>query len=192
MCVLNSDIGEGLCPSQTGENMENYFENRTELTANMMLELYKTKMKRANLLRIIGTVLCGISIVKGLVILMIEHALSKDKIIALVVYAVLITSVWLLPIVRAKRIAKKFGEHKAEKPREYQIHFGETIKFFGKETVELFYQQISGVTCLSEGIVLDIAKKRVLYVSNNGFTKGTFEEFKQFLREKCPHVTIPG
>ena len=171
--------------------METYFENCTELTASMILELYKIKSKRMNWLRIVGTVLCGMGIVKGLAMLMIEHALSKDKIIAIAVFAVLITCVWLLPLVRAKRIANKFGEHKSDKPREYEIHFGETIKCFGKETVELFYQQISGVTCLSECIAVDIAKNRVLYVSNNGFTKGTFEEFKQFLREKCPNVTIP-
>ena len=56
-------------------------------------------------------------------------------------------------------------------------------------TVE--YRKIVRVLRLKHSYVLMIGKRNGVMLDPKGFTKGAFEEFKHFLREKRPDLTIP-
>ena len=61
----------------------------------------------------------------------------------------------------------------------------------GEKTMELDYKQILNAVFMDDHLVLCIQKNMMLFVAYDGFTKGTFSEFKQFLREKRPDLKIP-
>ena len=70
--------------------------------------------------------------------------------------------------------------------------FGETIEIQeGKVRMILDYGEITAVKRLKYTYELKLDKRRAVYVVPECFTKGTFEEFKQFLHTKCPNLTIP-
>ena len=75
---------------------------------------------------------------------------------------------------------------------EVVITFGETIELHeGMVHITLEYRKLVRVLRLKHSYMLMIGKRRGLMLDPNAFTKGTFEEFKQFLREKRPDLTIP-
>ena len=47
------------------------------------------------------------------------------------------------------------------------------------------------VDFFADHVVLGVHKNMMLFIAVDGFTKGTFSEFKQFLREKRPDLKIP-
>ena len=53
------------------------------------------------------------------------------------------------------------------------------------------YHKIHRVVRLKHSYVLMLGKRNGLMLDPNGFTKGTFAQFKQFLREKRPDLIIP-
>ena len=52
------------------------------------------------------------------------------------------------------------------------------------------YADLTGTLRLKHSYKLRFTGRRSLLVNPNGFTKGTFEDFKQFLREKRPDLVI--
>ena len=84
--------------------------------------------------------------------------------------------------------------YKNETDREgkYTVLFGDSIEVRqGNVRTILEYSDIVAITHLKYTYEMKKSKNSALFVDPNGFTKGTFEEFKQFLREKCPNLTIP-
>ena len=75
----------------------------------------------------------------------------------------------------------------------------ETIASFGDHievdegmvhyTIE--YRKLMKVVSLKHSYVLMLGKRNGIILDASAFTKGTFEEFKQFLREKRPDLSIP-
>lgn len=55
----------------------------------------------------------------------------------------------------------------------------------------LEYRKFCRVVHLKHSYVLMIGRRNGLMIDPDGFTKGTFAEFKQFLREKRPDLNIP-
>lgn len=55
----------------------------------------------------------------------------------------------------------------------------------------LDYSAITAVKRLKYTYELKLDKTRAVYIVPEGFTKGTFESFNQFLREKRPDLKIP-
>jgi hypothetical protein len=53
------------------------------------------------------------------------------------------------------------------------------------------YRKIVRVVRLKHSYLLMTSRRTGVLLDPNGFTKGTFEEFKQFLRQKRPDLTIP-
>jgi len=75
---------------------------------------------------------------------------------------------------------------------EVIITFGETIKLHeGMVDITVEYRKIQKVVRLKHSYMLMIGKRNGLMLNPDCFTKGTFEEFKQFLREKRPDLKIP-
>ncbi len=74
----------------------------------------------------------------------------------------------------------------------YRIAFGDAIEVRqGNMRIILDYSEITSVSHLRFSYELKRNKKAAVVVDPEGFTKGTFEEFKQFLREKRPDLIIP-
>ena len=75
---------------------------------------------------------------------------------------------------------------------ETRITVGETIEMDeGIVHVSLEYRKLRRVMHLKHSYVLMLGRRNGLIIDPNGFTKGTFAEFKQFLREKRPDLDIP-
>ena len=75
---------------------------------------------------------------------------------------------------------------------ETVITFGETIELReGMVHLTIEYRKIVRVLRLKHSYMLMMGKHNGVMLDPNGFTKGTFEEFKQFLRAKYPNLTIP-
>ena len=72
------------------------------------------------------------------------------------------------------------------------IIFGDTIELHeGMVHITVEYRKILRVLHLKHSYMLMIGKRNGIMLDPNGFTKGTFSEFKQFLREKRPDLKIP-
>lgn len=61
----------------------------------------------------------------------------------------------------------------------------------GMTHITVEYHKIRRVVHLRHSYVLMIGRRNGVILDPNAFTKGTFAEFKQFLREKRPDLTIP-
>ena len=76
---------------------------------------------------------------------------------------------------------------------ETVITFGDIIEIHeGMMHVTVEYRKIVRVVQLKHSYVLMIGKRNGVILDPNGFTKGTFEEFKQFLRQVRPDLNLPN
>ena len=74
----------------------------------------------------------------------------------------------------------------------YKIAFGEHIELFqGSSRVIWEYKDINKIYHLKYSYELVKSKRMAMFLDPNGFTKGNFEDFKRFLKEKRPDLTIP-
>lgn len=74
----------------------------------------------------------------------------------------------------------------------YEIAFGDNIEIRqGNIRVCWEYGEISRVVRLKHHYELQKDKRMGIMLDPNSFTKGTFEGFKKFLREKRPSLEIP-
>ena len=75
---------------------------------------------------------------------------------------------------------------------ETVVTFGENIEIHeGMVHLTIEYRKILRVLRLKHSYMLMMGKRNGVMLDPNGFTKGTFEEFKQFLRETYPNLQIP-
>lgn len=74
----------------------------------------------------------------------------------------------------------------------YRVTFGENIEIQeGSLRVTWNYADITSVARWKYTVELRKSKNLAVMLSPDGFTEGTFEKFKAFLREKRPDLTIP-
>ena len=72
------------------------------------------------------------------------------------------------------------------------ITFGDTIELHeGIIHITVEYRKIIKVVHLKHSYLLMIGKRNGVMLDPNAFTKGTFSEFKKFLREMRPDLNIP-
>ena len=87
-----------------------------------------------------------------------------------------------------KQIAKRNGGVRPETV----VTCSEIIELHeGMVHLTIEYHQIQKVVHLKHSYVLMLGKTNGVIIYPDCFTKGTFEEFKQFLREKRPDLTVP-
>ncbi len=71
------------------------------------------------------------------------------------------------------------------------VTFGDTIEIHeGMVHLTIEYRKIVRTIRLQNSYMLMLGKRNGVMLDPNGFTKGSFQEFKQFLREKCPGLTV--
>ncbi len=74
----------------------------------------------------------------------------------------------------------------------YRVTFGENIEIQeGSLRITWNYGDITNVAHWKYTFELQKSKNLAIMLSPDGFTRGTFSEFKAFLREKRPDLTIP-
>ena len=98
----------------------------------------------------------------------------------------------LLPYIQVRRRWKQNLQfHNGTLPVN-TIQFGEKIRVENETASRTWeYQHLKKVYSLKYSYCLLFADKTALYMNRANFTKGSFEEFKQFLREKRPDLKIP-
>ena len=168
--------------------MEKQFEVRYLGSFQMMLEFYK---KSLLVVRVIQAIVCtslwlyyvGVSIRDGILFFMFP---------ALLLMGLLFVLLWFMPhgitwltLYRAKK------QYEGIVP-ETVVTFADMIQMSeGMVQITVEYRKIVRVERWKHSYMLMTGKRNGIMLDPNGFTQGTFEEFKQFLREKRPDLTIP-
>lgn len=72
------------------------------------------------------------------------------------------------------------------------VTFGDDIQLFeGMVHLTIEYRKIVRVVRLKHSYILMTSRRTGVMLDPNGFTKGSFEEFKHFLHQRYPDLKIP-
>lgn len=94
------------------------------------------------------------------------------------------------PILTFKEIKKSSKALNSEN-HENIVRFGNDITIEqGKAKITVEYNKIFKTHNLKHSYVLQFGKQNSILIVPDKFTKGNFEEFKIFLKEKCPELEI--
>ena len=165
--------------------MESYFENTGKPDVRAWAEMqYRIGMKRTwiwiSIYTVLGTV-CLYNHIRG----------NGSFFSPLILYAY---AVYLLvmPYYRTSKGLKKQAEFYGGELPENTARFGEIIQIGNAmESKSWEYAHLVGVYSWKYSYGLRFADDMVLVMDRSNFTKGTFEEFKEFLRQKRPDLEIP-
>lgn len=170
--------------------MDMEFENRYYAGRKMMAEFGRKYAVGPRMPLLIGFwVLYLLSLIPALVAP--ENFSENYRGMLLVLGLVMLVNSFLPQIYAATSIrnAKKLNE--GIQP-ETVITFGETIELHeGMIHITVEYRKILRVVHLKHSYLLMIGKRNAVMLDPEGFTCGTFETFKDFLRSKRPDLKIP-
>ena len=123
---------------------------------------------------------------------LVPENFETDSRTLLIILGVSMLAVCFLPQFYAWSVMKNGKKQNDGVAPEVIITFGETIKLHeGMVDITVEYRKIQKVVRLKHSYMLMIGKRNGLMLNPDCFTKGTFEEFKKFLREKRPDLKIP-
>ena len=98
----------------------------------------------------------------------------------------------LLPWRNARKVMKQYRLANNGALPQNTVWFGEKIWLEGNDFTRTWeYHNLARIYSLRYCYCLRFTDKSGFLLSRNSFTKGTFEEFKQFLRYKRPDLKIP-
>ena len=167
--------------------MEPYFEICFTPTYSMV----KENNAKTSFLRIPVLILTAATALYNTVFAMVNGVLDRVVLHIMVLWVLFIVFLFLphLTTCLAMRNVKKLNDGVMP---EGVLSFGDTIHYHeGVADLTLQYRQVVRAKHLKHSYKLWFGKRTAIIFDPNGFTKGTFEEFKQFMREKCPNVTFP-
>ena len=169
--------------------MEVLFENQNTMTRTQLIELYKKQNKAVTAkFWIFSSALL-------LWYLLFCWFWGVFDLFSVVVVVVLIALMVIMPkrlVKNASTSYEKLLAYYDDVMPVHRIQFGDKIIIETPDcTSTIEYRKIEKILSLKHGYVICDKKPSFFILSRDGFTKGTFEEFKRFLREKCPEVTIP-
>ena len=167
------------------------FENRCELNEAMIIET-SNSLKLIKVLRWMLIVLLALMAFVMLVVLLGADTMDMETVAPLLLSTVACAAFVCLPKVCAKlemhKIRKKYGGIVPISITWFD-HRIVTNDGDGKRYFE--YSQITGVRMFDDYFVIFLDHLTFIPLSYDGFIKGTFAEFKQFLRTKRPDLKIP-
>ena len=172
--------------------METCFENTNILNENMLVEVLKKDMLVMKLFAIYG-LLVTVTQVFIFCISLFTNEIKVDALFRAVPFVLMTIFASVMPKMVARRGMKMLLAASNGDPIVQQRQFGERIVSHTLNSVSTFdYAQIKKVYSLKSCYALVFAQNSaVIVLSRDGFTKGTFSEFKQFLRTKRPDLKIP-
>ena len=169
--------------------MEYQFENRNTITQEQMVEYYELIYRQQKKINAMSTIL------SVALLLYAASQLNFDR-----MWTSLLALAGVAIFLHGSRRAKQDGKRAYEQLLKYYnmvmptgfVGFDETIVTQSQDQSRVIaYEKIDKVIALKHSYLILDQKPGAIMLDPNGFTKGTFEEFKQFLRGKRPDLTIP-
>lgn len=170
--------------------MDVLFENRYYSNRKMMAEFGR---KYAVGPKVPLMIICGLLYVFVAVpVFLVPDLLGSDSRILLALVGIAMVAAGFTPQLYARSAIRNVKKQNDGIQPEVIITFGETIELHeGMVHITVEYRKIQRVIRLKHSYMLMIGKRNGVMLEPNSFTKGTFHEFKQFLREKRPDLNIP-
>lgn len=168
--------------------MEPIFENRYHCNKKMLAE-FARKYSVGPTPRM--TVITLPVVILAAPVLLSKHAGSESKLILWIAVAILIGAQFLPQFYAHSTIANMKKQNDGVLP--------ETIVVFGDENIQMFegmvhltieYRKIVKTVRLKNSYALMTGKRTAVLVQENGFTRGSFAVFREFIRNKCPGVEV--
>ena len=120
------------------------------------------------------------------------HGILWDMLPTLLFMGCMFTLLYLLPHFYAWSLLRNAKKHHDGEQPETVVTFGDAIEIQeGMMRLTIEYRKIQKVVRLGHSYVLKNGKRNGILLTTDGFTKGTFAEFRQFLKEKRPDLQIP-
>lgn len=172
--------------------MNTEFENHSRVTLKILREFGWNQSKGTKLMIRIVVAMYMVGLAAIIYLTIRDGLLHPTNAMLLFFGSCMMLYLWYGPHSAAKRTMKSVRE-------ACDGEIPDTVLTFGEEIVSdspmgwasYDYDQILQVMSLKHSYILLMDNKKGLPVNRTGFTKGSFEEFKQFLREKRPDLTIP-
>ena len=168
--------------------METRFENRYICDKKLLREFAR---KYSVGPRPISAVITVVLMVLTLPVFVMSIRYGEDVSMLVVAYMT-ITLVQFLPRLYAWSMIRNTKKQNDGVLPETRVVFSEeNIQMFeGMVHLTIEYRKIQKAVRLKNGYALFNGKRTAVLLKPEGFTEGTFEEFKVFLREKCPGIKI--
>ena len=172
--------------------MDYCFENRCEVNERMIVDYHKAQEKKMRTLRMVVTVVGAVVLIEMLAGVLLEMIGTAFALVTVVINLTAMYLLWFSTPMVIKKTVDYFRGFAGSQSAEPTYQFGDTIRVMcDGRTMELPYKQITTVELFADHVVLGVHKNMMLFIAIDGFTKGTFSEFKQFLRTKRPDLKIP-
>ena len=121
----------------------------------------------------------------------IQNGTIYDQKYMLFVFGVCMFAVSFLPQLYAYGVIQGSKKQNDDILPETVVTFGDTIEMHeGMVHLTIEYRKIVRTIRLKHSYMLMLGKRNGVMLEPNAFTKGSFEEFKQFLRTKCPGILV--
>lgn len=168
--------------------MEPAFENRSFDTHHMLAEFAR---KYSLGPRIPTVIISGLLYLFSLIPAVVSGSFREDGFFFVTIGIVLVV-MFFLPHYYAWSILRGAKMNNDGILPETVITFGDTIELReGPVSVTVEYRKIVKVVRLKHSYVLMTSRRSGVLLRPECFTKGSFAQFKAFIREKCPNVMIP-
>ena len=191
--------------------MEYKFENKCTVDQSIMREVVRSNRKTFTIVSAIPTVITGLGVLSILARAVVQHYLDLPMLLRWTIFFLLFLRIATTPKRTARRVIKDYKRIYKVEAVEATTQFGDKIfyELQGSEPCEYDYDCITKVIsakhsyifCFKKqiptnekdrkGNVRYTTKKGSFPVVRDGFTKGDFESFKAFFREKRPDLKIP-
>ena len=167
--------------------MDVQFEVVSRLKEQHLVQWYKFVQRKRLLWVVLFGALGVLSLVVGL----------RNQGYARMAYSVVCVaySIWLYrrPWTMAKKVMKQDLEFYGTDDVENIVSFGDVIQDATKDRVNTVpYDKIQEMHVLEDLIVLKDVRNAYFIMEKNGFTKGDFQSFQIFIKEKCPQLNLPN
>ena len=190
--------------------MDYTFENHCTIDQQVMTESVRSNRGTFVILSRIPVVITALGILSILARALVQNYLDLPMLLRWTIFGLLFLRIATTPRRTARRVIKNFKNMYKVESVESTTQFGENIVYtlHGTDPCEYGYDCIkkvisaknSYILCFKKRVAIESMtqgktnytnKKGTIVLSRDGFTNGTFEDFKKFLAQKCPGVKIP-
>ncbi len=168
--------------------MEPKFELRFAATQKMLAEFQRKMFVPIWLL---GTIFCALQVL-GCTILALRDELPAEDVSMIAVFVLFGVVFCFWPDLLAWNQLRQEKKKNGGRVFETCVRIGDEIEMI-EDTMRLTvsFEKVEKIVHLKHSYVLMLGKRNGVILDPDSFTKGTFAEFKQHLREKCPTLLIP-
>ena len=165
--------------------MEPRFEMRFYCTYKSLVEFARKYTTGCSWPRILTLCVCCVVVFSFL-------GISKEYIQLFAIECICVLTAILYPHIWVWIAQKNDKKQNDGVQPEVIVTFGDIVEMHeGMVHLTIPYQKIVRVVRLKHSYALMLGKRNGVMLYPDYFTKGNFEEFKQFLREKRPDLNIP-